>query len=55
MDRNELENIKKYLNQLEQTMTVEEIKQMTKEELQEYMTVVAQIKARIEVLENLVK
>ena len=55
MDRNELENIKKYLNQLEQTMTAEEIKQMTKEELQEYMTVVAQIKARIEVLENLVK
>ena len=55
MDRNELENIKKYLNQLEQAMTVEEIKQMTKEELQEYMTVVAQIKARIEVLENLVK
>lgn len=55
MDKNKLENIKKYLSQLEKTMTAEDVKNMTKDELQEYMTLVAQIKARIEILENLVK
>ncbi len=55
MEKNELENIKKYLIQLEQSTTEEDIKKMTKEEIQEYITLVAQIKARIEILENLIK
>lgn len=55
MEKNELENIKKYLTQIEQSTTQEDIKKMTKEEIQEYITLVAQIKARIEILENLIK
>lgn len=55
MDRNQLENMKKYLAQIEETINSENAKNMTKEEIQEYITLVAQIKARIEILENLIK
>ncbi len=55
MNRNELENMKLYLKQIENMITSEDAKKMTKEEIQEYITIVAQVKARLEILEKLVK
>ncbi len=52
MDRNKLENYKLYLKQIQDQLTDEDVKKMTKEERQEYITLVAQIKARLDLLEE---
>ena len=52
MDRNKLENYKLYLKQIQNQLTDEDVKNMTKEERQEYITLVAQIKARLDLLEE---
>lgn len=53
MDKLELEKYKRELEILEQELTDEDIKEMTKEEIQEYVILVSKIKARLEILENL--
>lgn len=53
MDKSKIELYKKYLEQIQSELTDEDVKQMTVEERKEYVTLVAQIKARIEILENL--
>lgn len=52
MDKNKLENYKLYLKQIQDQLTDEDVKMMTKEERQEYVTLVAQIKARLDLLEE---
>ena len=52
MDKNKLENYKLYLKQIQDQLTDEDVKNMTKEERQEYVTLVAQIKARLDLLEE---
>lgn len=53
MDKNKIELYKNYLKQIQSGITDEDVKKMTKEEKQEYITLVSQIKARLEILENL--
>lgn len=53
MDKLELEKYKRELEMLEEKLTDEDIKNMTKEEVQEYIILVSKIKARLEILENL--
>lgn len=52
MDRNKLENYKMYLKQIQDQLTDEDVKNMTKEERQEYITLVSRIKARLDLLEE---
>lgn len=52
MDINKLENYKMFLKQIQEELTDEDIKKMTKEEREEYITLVAQVKARLELLEE---
>lgn len=53
MDKIEIEKYKRQLAEIEAKMTDEAIKELTKEEIQEYIILVSKIKARIELLENL--
>lgn len=52
MDMNKLENYKLYLKQIQEQLTDEDVKKMTKEEREEYITLVAKIKARLDILEE---
>ena len=52
MDRNKIENYKLYLKQIQDQLTDEDVKNMTKEEREEYITLVARIKARLDILEE---
>lgn len=52
MDKSKLNNYKLYLKQIQDQLTDEDVKNMTKEERQEYITLVARIKARLEMLEE---
>lgn len=52
MDTNKLESYKMFLKQIQEELTDEDIKKMTKEERTEYITLVAQVKARLELLEE---
>ncbi len=53
MDKMEIEKYKRQLAEIESHLTDEDIKQMTKEEIEEYVVLVSKIKARLEILENL--
>ncbi len=53
MDKMEIEKYKRQLAEIESQLTDEDIKQMTKEEIEEYVVLVSKIKARLEILENL--
>lgn len=53
MDKSELERYKRELEMLEKKLTDEAVKDLTKEEIQEYVILVSKIKARLELLENL--
>ena len=52
MNKSKLENYKIYLKQIQDQLTDEDVREMTKEERQEYITLVAQIKARLDLLEE---
>lgn len=53
MDKNELEEYKRELALIEAKLTDDVVKELTREELQEYITLVSKIKARLDILENL--
>lgn len=53
MDKNELEEYKRQLAMIEAKMTDDVVKELSKEELQEYIILVSKIKARLDLLENL--
>lgn len=53
MDKNELEEYKRQLAIIETKMTDDVIKELSKEEIQEYIILVSKIKARLDLLENL--
>ncbi len=53
MDKSELEEYKRELALIESKLTDDVVKNLTREELQEYITLVSKIKARLEILENL--
>ena len=53
MDKMEIEKYRKNLEIIENQLTNEELQKMTKEEIQEYITLVSKIKARLDLLENL--
>lgn len=53
MDKMEIEKYKKNLEIIENQLTNEELQKMSKEEIQEYITLVSKIKARLDLLENL--
>lgn len=53
MDKNEIEMYKKQLEIIESKLTDEMIKNLTKEEKQEYIILVTKIKARLDWLESL--
>ncbi len=53
MDKMEIEKYKRQLAEIESQLTDEDVKQMTKEEIEEYVVLVSKIKARLEILENL--
>ena len=48
-----IEEYKRELEEIESMLTDDMIKQMSKEEIQEYVILVSKIKARLEILENL--
>lgn len=48
-----IEEYKRELEEIENMLTDDMIKQMSKEEIQEYVVLVSKIKARLELLENL--
>lgn len=53
MDKMEIEKYRKNLEIIESQLTNEELKKMSKEEIQEYIILVSKIKARLDLLENL--
>ncbi len=53
MDRIEIEKYRKNIELIESRLTDDAIKQMSKEELQEYIILLSKIKARLDLLENL--
>jgi len=53
MDKIELEKYKRQLAEIESHLTDEAVKQMTKEQIEEYVILVSKIKARLEILENM--
>ncbi len=53
MDKSELEKYKSQLAEMEAMMTDDVIKDLSKEEIQEYIVLVSKIKARLDLLENL--
>lgn len=53
MDKSKLEEYKRQLAEIENQLTEEEIKSLTKEEIEEYIILVSKIKARLELLEIL--
>ena len=53
MDKVELEKYKSQLAEIEAMLTDDVVKQLTKEEIQEYIVLVSKIKARLNLLENL--
>lgn len=53
MDKMEIEKYRKNLEIIESQLTNEELQKMSKEEIQEYITLVSKIKARLDLLENL--
>ena len=53
MDKVEIEKYRKNLEIIESQLTNEELQKMSKEEIQEYITLVSKIKARLDLLENL--
>lgn len=53
MDKMELEKYRSELKMLESQLTDDMVKQLSKEELQEYIVLVSKIKARLELLEKL--
>lgn len=53
MDKKEIELYRKNLEIIESQLTEEDLKQMSKEEVQEYIILVSKIKARLDLLENL--
>ena len=55
MDKLELEKYKNYLKVIQEKLTDEDVKEMTQEERQEYVILVAKIKARLDLLEEILK
>ncbi len=53
MDKMELEKYKRELKKIEEQLSDDMIKTLTREEIQEYIVLVSKIKARLELLENL--
>ena len=53
MDKAKIEEYKRKLAEIEDSLTDEAVKEMSKEEIQEYVILVSKIKARLEILENL--
>ncbi len=53
MDKKDIEEYKRQLKIIESEMTDETIKKMKPEELQEYIVLASQIKARLKLLESL--
>lgn len=53
MDKAKIEEYKRKLAEIEDSLTDEAVKTMSKEEIQEYVILVSKIKARLEILENL--
>ena len=53
MDKIQIEKYRNDLAEIEKQLTDEELKRMSKEEIQEYIILVSKIKARLELLENL--
>ncbi len=53
MDKMKLEGYKRQLAEIENQLTDDVVKQLTKEEIEEYVILVSKIKARLEILENL--
>lgn len=53
MDKMEVEKYKRELKKLEEQLSDDMIKDLTREEIQEYIVLVSKIKARLELLENL--
>lgn len=53
MDKIEIERYKRQLAEIENQLTDEDVKQMSKEEVKEYAVLVSKIKARLDVLESL--
>ena len=53
MDKVEIEKYKRELEKLEEQLSDDMIKNLTREEIQEYIVLVSKIKARLELLENL--
>lgn len=53
MDKMKLEEYKRQLAEIESQLTDDVAKQLTKEEIEEYVILVSKIKARLEILESL--
>lgn len=53
MDKSEIEKYKEELAELEKMLTDDMVKEMSKEEIQEYIILVSKIKARIALLESM--
>lgn len=53
MDKEKIEEYKKQLENLENQLTDEAVKDMSKEEIKEYISLVSKIKARLDLLENM--
>ncbi len=53
MDKNEIEKYRMQLAEIEDMLTDDMVKSLSKEEIQEYIILVSKIKARLELLENM--
>lgn len=53
MDKIEIEKYKSMLKEIQEKITDDDVKSMSPEDKKEYAILVAQIKARLEILENL--
>lgn len=52
MDKNKIEEYKRQLAEIEDKLTDDVVKQLTKDEIEEYVILVSKIKARLEILEK---
>ncbi len=53
MDKSEIEKYKRELAKIEAKLTEDAVKELTREQVEEYIVLVSKIKARLELLENL--
>ena len=53
MDKSKIEEYRRQLLEIENELTDETVKEMTEEEIKDYIVLVSKIKARLELLENL--